>query len=339
MKKVLFFALFVLVLVSCETETIAPIDGNNLKIFYDKSSAQQVVYQVYAYDGLTETNLTNDSLNNYWWPRISHDHTRFLCYRTPKLGPLQSDNAGNYANADLMVFNIDGSNPKVLIPKGKYGWQAQGVAKFSPDGSKLLMAALCADTLRGYLNVQWRMVVTDINGANPHIISPRNTVYADPAWSPDGNRVVYVSLPDDKPNGQNDEFEIFVADYNENTRKLENETRITSDDLYCFDPCWSHNGQFIAYTTCKFLNTPFNSEIIRIRPDGTDRTVLIDDNLSNAVPYWTEDDSRVFFHTLGIGTSYSIASCDAVNGGDKKIHLLGGGGNMVYYTSPQPTGN
>jgi hypothetical protein len=30
--------------------------------------------------------------------------------------------------------------------------------------------------------------------------------------------------------------------------------------------------------------TPFNSDIVRIRPDGTDKKILMDDNLSNAVP-------------------------------------------------------
>lgn len=338
MNKSLFFAFMAIALTSCEPEPNIPT-GSKIAVFYDKSTARQVVYQIYNYDGQTEKNLTNDTLNNYWWPRLSHDGARFLCYRTPRLGPSQSDNAGSYSNADLMAFNKDGSNPTVLIPKGKYGWQAQGVAKFSPDGNKILMAAYCADTLRGHLNLQWRLVVTDINGNNPRIISSRNVVYADPAWSPDGNKVVYVSLPDSNPDGGNDAFEIYVADFNQSTQTLEAETRLTTDDLYCFDPCWSNNGQFIAFTTCKFLNTPFNSEIIRIRPDGTNKVVLIDDNLSNAVPYWTPDDSRVYFHTLGIGTSFSIASCDAINGGDKKIHLLGGGNNSVLYTSPQPTGN
>ncbi len=342
MKSLPIFALILVLLSACEKQEISPLNpgDENLKIFYDKSNKDQAVMQIFSYDGTTEKNLTNDLSHNYWWPRVSYDGTKFLCYRTPKKGNTQSgNNTNDYANSDLMVFNMDGSNPVVLIPKGEYGWKQQGVAKFSPDGTRILMAAFCKDPARGYINDQWRLIITDINGKNPHIISPKNKVYADPAWSPDGKRIVYVSLPDDKPNGANDDFEIFVADYNDSSLEMENEFRLTNDDLYCFDPCWSNNGKYIAFTTCKFLSTPFDSDIIRIRPDGTDKAVLLDDKLSNAVPYFTPDDSRVFFHTLGIGTTFSIASCNAIEGNDKKIHLLGGGNKNTLYSTPQPVSN
>ncbi len=335
MKKTLCLLLVSLSLCSCNKEPIVT-DANEFDVIYDKSDQQQVVIQIFRFDGKEEKNLTNDLTHNYWWPRVSYDETKFLCYRTPKKGSAQKDNSTNdYGNSDLMIFNIDGSNPKLLIAKGQYGWQAQGVAKFSPDGNSILMAAYCTDSARGYTNLQWRVVITDINGNNPRIISPENKVYADPAWSPDGKKVVYVSLPDDKPNGWNEDFEIFVSDYNSITGELENEIRLTNDNLYCFDPCWSFDGKYIAFTRCYFVNTPFNSDVIRVNPDGSGEKVLLDDNLSNGVPFWTPDNSRVYFHTLGIGTTFSIASCDAINGGDKKIHLLGGK-NRALYSTPQP---
>ncbi len=339
MKKLFLLLLISLCLFSCKKDpddTPNVSEDNQFDVIYDKSDKQQVVIQIFRFDGNVETKLTNDLTHNYWWPRASYDGTKFLCYRTPKKGSAQEDNNTNdYENSDLMIFNIDGSNPQVIITKGQYGWQAQGVAKFSPDGTSILMAAYCTDSARGYNNIQWRLVITDINGNNPKIISPKNKVYADPAWSPDGKRVVYVSLPDDKPNGWNEDFEIFVADYNAQTEELENEIRLTNDNLYCFDPCWSYNGKYIAFTRCQFFNTPFNSDVIRVKPDGSDEKVLLDDNLSNGVPYWTPDDKRVYFHTLGIGTTFSIASCNAVTGGDKIIHLLGGS-NGTLYSTPQP---
>lgn len=35
-----------------------------------------------------------------------------------------------------MVFDIDGSNGKIIVPKGAYGWELQAHAKWSPDGTK-----------------------------------------------------------------------------------------------------------------------------------------------------------------------------------------------------------
>lgn len=335
MKKILFLFLTCISLYSCGKDTIITED-KEFDVIYDKSDATQAVIQIFRYDGSEEHNLTQDLNYNFWWPRVSFDEKKFLCYRSLKKGPTQSENPTNdYENAELMTFNIDGSDPKVIISKGQYGWKAQGVAKFSPDGNHILMAALCSDSLRGYTNLQWRLVVTDINGNNPKIISPQNKVYADPAWSPDGKKIVYVSLPNDKLSGWNDDFEIFVSDYAEDQKIITNEVRLTNDSLYCFDPCWSYDGRYIAFTSCHFFSTPFDSDIIRVKPDGSEQTTLLNDNLSNGVPYWTPDSKRLYFHTLGIGTTFSIASCDGINGGDKKILRLGGV-NGALYSSPQP---
>lgn len=337
----LFAALLVIIISACtKNQPPAEPPPANTVIYYDKNSSTQVVSQIFKYDGGIETNLTKDLTYNYWWVRVSADKTKFLCYRSPKVNNNYLDNKSNdYANADLMTFNIDGTNPKVIIQKGKYGWSEQGVAKFSPDGTKILMAALCTDPGRGSNDLHWRLVVTDINGNSPNIISTRNSLFADPAWSPDGKKIVYVTLPPGMLIGYQDQFELYAADYNATTKEIENEIRLTNDDKYCFDPCWSADGKYIAFSRSKFLELiplPGNADIIRIKPDGSDEKNIMDDDKINGVPYWTADSKRVYFHTLGWGLQFSIASCDAINGGDKKIHLAGGGTVDAIYSTPQP---
>lgn len=309
-------------------------------IYYDKNSREQVVVQVFSYDGKSEKNLTHDSSYNYWWARVSPDKTKFLCYRSPRLSNNYLDNKSNdYANADLVVFNIDGSNPRVIIPKGSYGWREQGVAKFSPDGKNILMAAECKDSARGNYDFHWRLVITDINGQHPKIISTRNSLFADPAWSPDGKRIVYVTLPPGMLFGFQDQFELYVADYNPIAGEIQNEVRLTNDSFYCFDPCFSPDGKYIAFSRAKFLELiplPGKADIIRIRPDGTDAKAIMDDDKINGVPYWSPNGRRVYFHTLGWGLQFSIASCDGILGGDKKIILAGGGSADNIYSTPQP---
>lgn len=345
MKKSTFIATvcFILLFNSCTKNYVAvppsPTPTDTL-VFYDKNSSSQVVSQIFSYDGHIEKNLTNDLTWNYWWVRIAPDKTKFLCYRSPKINNNYLDNKSNdYANADLMVFNIDGSNPRVIIPKGIYGWTEQGVAKWSPDGTKILMAASCKDSARGSNDVHWRLVTTDINGQNVKIISTRNSLFADPAWSPDGRKIVYVTIQPGLPWAYQDQWELYAADYNAASNEIQNEIRLTTDNKYCFDPCWSPDGKYIAYSRSFFTDLiplPGNADIIRIKPDGSDEKIIMDDDKINGVPYWTPDSKRVYFHTLGWGLTFSIASCDAINGGDKKIHLLGGGSNNNLYSTPQP---
>ena len=219
MNKSIFLSAtcLLLLLISCQKDVIIPPSptATDTLVYYDKNSSSQIVSQIFMYDGHVEKNLTHDSAWNYWWVRIAPDKTKFLCYRSPKISNNYLDNKSNdYANADLMVFNIDGSNPRIIIPKGSYGWTEQGVAKWSPDGTKILMASLCKDTARGSNDLHWRLITTDINGQNPKIISTRNSLFADPAWSPDGRKIVYVTIIPGIPWAYQDQWELYAADYN-----------------------------------------------------------------------------------------------------------------------------
>lgn len=308
-------------------------------LFYDKNSNSKVVYQIYKYEEGVETNLTNDYAYNYWWPKVNSNKTKFLCYQSPKISNKMLENkTSDYANASLMTFDIDGKNPKTIITKGQYGWKEMGVAKWSPDGTEILMAVMCKDISRGSNEFLWRLVVTDSNGNNPKIISQRKGLFADPAWSPDGRRIVYVTLPPNYLFGVQDQFEIYVADYRKNLGIMENEIRLTFDDKYCFDPNWSNDGNRIAFSKCKFFDLiplPGNADIATIKPDGSDEKIVMDDNRINGVPYWAPDNKTLYFHTLGFGLDFSIATCNGVEGNKKKIVLLGGGNDRNLYTTPQ----
>lgn len=104
MKKYIPIFLILSFIYSCNPGPVEP-PVSNIKILYDKSDATQAVVQIFSYDGQSEKNLTNDLSYNYWWPRASYDNSKFLCYRSIKKGPLQTDNAtSDYDNAELMVL-------------------------------------------------------------------------------------------------------------------------------------------------------------------------------------------------------------------------------------------
>ena len=318
MKNFFLFFICVIGFISCVQEDSLPPDtAANLIYYYDRIENGNL--QVCSYDGVQETNLVNDNSHDYWWIKVSPDKTKFLCYRSPK-------NAGvnSYSVCELMVFNINGSKGQVIVPLHAYGWEIQAHAKWSPDGSKILGIAKCKDPEINDLVSRGRIVVFNNDGTNPVIVSKFTHEVADPAWSPDGKKVTYVGPSDLSDEMNPEKAEIYQASLNQITMQLENPIRLTFDDLYCYDPAWSPDGKYIAYSKGAFINLFFtvDHDIYKCRPDGSEDILVLHDGKVNGVPTWTPNGERLLFHVLGLNEPppFSLYSCSA-DGGDKKMIL------------------
>lgn len=320
-KNLIFLLVAFLSLTSCVKEVVPPDNTENLIYFYDRKEAGNL--QVYSYDGVTEKNLLNDNSYDYWWIKVAPDKTKFLCYRSPK-----GSGTNSYTVSDLMVFNIDGTNGRVIIAKAAYGWELQAHAKWSPDGTKILGTAKCKDPLLNDLVSRGRLVVFNADGTNPKIISKFKYDLADPAWSPDGKKVTYVGPSDLNDPSAPEKAEIFQASLNVTTGLMENQIRLTFDDKYCYDPCWSPDGKWIAYSKGAFINLFFTQDhdIYKVKPDASEDVLVLHDGKVNGVPTWTPDGNRLLFHVLGYYTPppFSLYSCSAA-GNDKKEILATNG--------------
>ena len=308
---------------SCHKDDSHLPKDTNLELTYFYEREENGNLQVYSYDGKQENILVNDLTNDYWWIKVSPDKTRFLCYRSPKKAGVNS-----YTSAELMIFNIDGSNGQLVVPLHSYNWEIQAHAKWSPDGKKILAIAKCKDPDNNDMVSRGRIVVFNSDGSNPVIVSKFTHEVADPAWSPDGKKIVYVGPSDLEDPGNPEKAEIFQATLNHATMQLENPVRLSFDDLYCYDPAWSPDGKWIAYSKGAFINLflQINHDIYKCRPDGSEDVPVLQDGKVNGVPNWTPDGKRLVFHVLGLIDifPFSLFSCSA-DGGDKKLILTTAG--------------
>lgn len=138
MKNLLIILLLPLLFSCVKEDPGTPHPDPKLTYFYERTENNNL--QVYMSDGQKETNLVNDNSYDYWWIKVSPDKKKFLCYRSPK-----GDGVNSYPTCELMVFNIDGTNGKVIVPLHTYGWEIQAHAKWSPDGKKIMAIAKCKD--------------------------------------------------------------------------------------------------------------------------------------------------------------------------------------------------
>jgi hypothetical protein len=94
---------------------------------------------------------------------------------------------------------------------------------------------------------------------------------ADPAFSPDGGKIAFVSTRDGN-------HEIYVM----NADGI-NQTRLTNDPAYDGDPAFSPDGSMIAFTSFRNFN---NSDIYMMNADGTNQTRLTNNPGFDEKPSW-----------------------------------------------------
>jgi len=116
-----------------------------------------------------------------------------------------------------------------------------------------------------------------------------SNVSSDPAWSPDGSRIAFIST----------DYQIFVMNANGSGRK-----QLTTDSPPKSQPAWSPDGARIAYVSnSSDIDGQTDFEIWTINADGTGRTQLSNNTDPDSQPAWSPLGDRIAFVGTRTGDS------------------------------------
>jgi Tol biopolymer transport system component len=241
-------------------------DGTRIA-FTRRQTSDSGIYVMNA-DGSSQIKLTNGSDA---FPAWSPDGTRIAFTRWQT-----SDSA-------IYVINADGSDQTILTDES-------GINSYepvwSPTGTKIAYTRVVANQ-DGYLSpFQYDTYVIDADGKNRTRLTDFTYGSTEPVWSPDGNKIAFVSL---ELAWELNAGSIYVMN-SDGTNPIS----ISEESLSgCSSPTWSPDGTKIAFAG--FAKGRPGSEIFVTNSDGGNRIRLTNNMVTDLLPQWSPDGTRIAF--------------------------------------------
>jgi Tol biopolymer transport system component len=169
-------------------------------------------------------------------------------------------------------------------------------AAWSPNGRRIAFASNRAHPEQACEGLNPRcdydIYVMSYDGSNVRRLTDSQASDRDPAWSPDGRRIVFSSTRDnaDPSSGEFANSELYVMNADGTAQ-----TRITDYPGTDHQAAWSPDGASIAFrrAACEFNCSP---AIFKVAPNGSGLTQLTSDvNGRDRMPNWAPDGSKIVF--------------------------------------------
>lgn len=199
---------------------------------------------------------------------------------------------------EIFIMKMDGSQPTQLT----YNDHSDFWPRWSPGDS--LIAFHRYDGSLG----NWEIWVMNPENGNEYLITDHSANDICPGWSADGARLVFQS------DRVGPDYDLYVVEVGQGAAV---ET-LTQNDFEDGAPQYSHDGEWIVFVSQDRSIDENDSEIFKMRSDGTEVTQLTHNTVYDATPSWSPDDSWIVFRSVE-GGHYDIFIMRADGAGLRNI--------------------
>jgi Tol biopolymer transport system component len=203
---------------------------------------------------------------------------------------------GKIYNGAIYVVSSTGSRRRLTSMTS-----SNDAAAWSPDHRLIAFSRRNPGVGNGY-----DIYVMRANGSGVRRVTRSGNVAVDPAWSPDGRRIVYRA---NTPDGQN--FDLYIVNANGSGRR-----RVTSnpDNIGSLSPAWSPNGARIAFERA-YQDHPLGTGIYTISPTGKRLKRVA---IGGIDPSWSPDGKWIAFG-LDAGRGWEVKVVNSNGGRPRRL--------------------
>lgn len=274
-------------------------------------------------NGENERVLTDDSLDCFF-PQFSPDgsHIMFFTF-TP-------------GNSEIYLMKNDGNDLKNLTRNPG----DDNLAQFSPDGSRIAFVSQRDGNREIY--------IMNADGSGQVRLTNNNSVDYSPIFSPDGNQLLFYAIV----NQDSLSYDIFImnADGGGQKRLTTSHTffrpyqlKDNTENTFDFTPRFSSDGKRIVFSAQ--LGPITDPQIFIVDTSGGNLIQLTElDGQYNVAPFFSPDDSRIYFRTHR-DNRFQIYSMNSDGTGQMNISndmghtyfcdISENGEQMVYYSNAE----